>query len=173
MQKARTTTYRHFFQLTGFLFASLYSMEGGSMSLLFGTEVVLFSPMEGVITYEGKPASNAKITRRIIWKGDEGESDTFYTSDNGEFSLPIKKDKVRIPLLGEFVLTQELSVFYEGQEFFIWVKGKQDLGEYGELGGRPINLRCELTDKRIRLENFGGLFGTSCKWDTIEKQGGN
>ena len=172
MQKARTTTYRHFFQLTGFLFASLYSMEGGSMSSLFGTEVVLFSPMEGVITYEGKPASNAKITRRIIWKGDEGESDTFYTSDNGEFSLPIKKDKVRIPLLGEFVLTQELSVFYEGQEFFIWFRQKQDLDEYGELGGIPLNFRCELTEKRIGQEDYIGLFSTSCKWDSIAKQGG-
>lgn len=143
------------------------------MSSLFGTEVVLFSPMEGIMTYEGKPAANAKITRLIIWKGDEGETDTFYTSESGEFELPVKKVKVRIPVFAEFVLTQEISVFYEGQEFSIWVRGKQDLNEYGELGGKPINLRCELTDKRVRLENFSGLFGTSCKWDTIEKQGEN
>lgn len=138
------------------------------MSSLFGTEVVLFSPMEGVMTYEGKPAANAKITRRIIWKGDEGETDTFYTSDNGEFKLPIKKTKVHIPMFGEFVLTQEVSVFYEGQEFSIWVKGKQDLNEYGELGGKPKNLRCELTDEEVYLEGFNGLFTTSCKWDSIE-----
>ncbi len=141
------------------------------MSLLFGTEVVLFSPMDGIITYKGKPAANAKITRTIIWKGDEGETDTFYAAENGEFKLPIKETKVRLPAFGEFVLTQEVSVFYEGQEFSIWVKGKQDLGKYGELGGKPINFRCELTDKRIRLEGFNGLFGTSCKWDAIEEQG--
>ncbi|MCP4976212.1 MAG: hypothetical protein GY931_08635, partial [Maribacter sp.] len=104
-------------------------------------------------------------------KGDEGETDTFYTNEDGEFKLPIKETKVRIPLLGEFVLTQELIVFYEGQEFSIWVKGKQDLNEYGELGGIPINFRCELTDKRIRLEGFNGLFGTSCEWDAIDEQG--
>ncbi len=141
------------------------------MSLLFGTEVVLFSPMEGKITFEGKPAANAKIVRTIIWKGDAGETDTFFTSDHGEFKLPIKKTRARIPLLAEFVLTQEVSVFYDQKEFPIWVKMKQDLGEYGELGGAPKNLRCELTDELVRLENFNGMFGTSCKWDSIEKRG--
>ncbi|MCP3675194.1 MAG: DUF4198 domain-containing protein [Gammaproteobacteria bacterium] len=143
------------------------------MSSLFGTDVVLFSPMEGIITYKGQPAANAKIARTIIWKGDEGETDTFYTNEDGEFKLPIKETKVRIPLLGEFVLTQELIVFYEGEEFAIWVKGKQELGEYGELGGKPVNFRCELTDEDVYLEGFNGLFTTSCKWDHIEKKGDN
>lgn len=123
------------------------------------------------MTYEGKPAANAKITRLIIWKGDEGETDTFYTDENGEFRLPVKKTKVRIPVFAEFVLTQELSVFYEGEEFFIWFRQKQDLNEYGELGGKPQNFRCELTDKRVGQEGFYGLFSTSCKWGLIEKQG--
>ena len=140
---------------------------------LFGTEVVLFSPMQGVITFEGKPAANAKITRLIIWKGDEGEADTFYTSDNGEFKLPEKKATVKMLPLAEFVLTQEISVLYKEQEYSIWVRQKVDLGEYGELGGRPVNFRCELTDERVRLEEFDGLFGTSCKWDSIEQQGNN
>lgn len=171
MQLSCTEIYKCFFQFTGFLITILYSIEGGAMSILSGTEVVLFSPMEGVITYEGEPAANAKITRLIIWKGDEGETDTFYTSENGEFKLPAKKANVRIPLFGEFVLTQEISVFYGDQEFSVWVKGKQDLNEYGELGGKPINLRCELTDEMVYLEDFNGLFTTSCKWDLIEKQG--
>jgi hypothetical protein len=156
---------------TVFIFISFYSTKGVAMSFFTGTEVVLFSPMEGKITFEGKPAANAKITRTIIWKGDAGETDTFYTNQNGEFKLPIKRAKVRIPLLMEFVLTQEVGVFYEGKDYSVWVKAKQDLGEYGELGGRPINLRCELTDKRVRLEDFNGLFGTSFKWDSIEYQG--
>lgn len=173
MQKIHPAINKFHFKIAGFLIVLLYSIDGGAMSSLFGTEVVLFSPMEGVMTYEGIPVANAKITRLIIWKGDEGETDTFYTSDNGEFKLPIKKAKVRIPAFAEFVLTQEISVFYEEQEFSVWVKAKQDLNEYGELGGKPINLRCELTDKRTRLENFDGLFATSCKWDVIEKQGEN
>lgn len=139
------------------------------MSFLTKTDVVLFSPMQGVITYKGQPVNNAKISRRIIWKGDEGEVDEFYTNEKGEFSIPIKETKVRMVPLAEFVLTQELNVTYQEQEFSIWVRAKQDLGEYGELGGKPVNFRCELTDKRQRLEEYIGLFGTSCKWDYIEK----
>ncbi len=141
------------------------------MSSLFGTEVVLFSPMEGVITYKGKPAANAKITRLVIWKGDEGETDTFYTSDNGEFMLPEKKAKVRIPAFAEFRIAQEIYVFYKDEKIPIWAKSKIDINKYGELDGKPVNLRCELTDELVVLENFNGLFGTSCKWDAIEKQG--
>jgi hypothetical protein len=159
-------------RITAFFIITLsFSTKGAAMSLLFGTEVVLFSPMEGKLTFEGKPAAHAKITRTIIWKGGEGETDTFYATENGEFTLPIKKTRTRIPLLAEFVLTQELNVFYEGKEFFVWFKAKQDLSEYGELGGKPHNFRCELTDNRVGLEDFNGLFSTSCKWDSIEKRG--
>lgn len=140
------------------------------MSFLFGTEVVLFSPMEGKITFEGKPAANAKIVRTIIWKGDEGETDTFYTTETGEFTLPLKRTRVRIPPLAEFRVIQEINVFYENQEFMVWVKGKSDTTEFGELGGIPQNLRCELTDESVRIDDFGDLFGTSCQWDSIEKQ---
>ena len=140
------------------------------MPLFSRTDVVLFSPMEGIMTFEGQPAVNAKIVRTIVWKGDEGETDIFYTAEDGTFKLPIKRAKVRIPLLIEFVLTQELSVFYRDQEFAMWFKAKQDLSEYGEMGGKPQNLRCELTDEIVRLEDFNGLFGTSCKWEFIEKQ---
>ena len=141
------------------------------MSLFSGTDVVLFSPMEGKMTYKGAPAANAKIVRTIIWKGDEGETDVFYTAQDGTFRLPIKRASIRVPMLTEFVLTQEVSVFYKGEEFTVWVKRKEELGLYGELDGKPINFRCELTDEEIYLEDFNGLFTTSCKWDSIEKHG--
>ena len=37
----------------------------------------------------------------------------------------------------------------------IWVKGKSDTTEFGELGGIPQNLRCELTDESVRIDDFG------------------
>ncbi|MDZ7924874.1 MAG: DUF6795 domain-containing protein [Marinagarivorans sp.] len=101
----------------------------------------------------------------------EGRNHIFYTSEDGTFKLPIKRAKVRLPMLIEFVLTQEMSVFYKGQEFLIWGIRKNDLDEYGELGGRPKNFRCELTDEAVYIEDFSSLFATSCKWDSIEKQG--
>lgn len=170
MKKTSRNVFNCWLLIASFVIISLSSMEGVAMSLFSRTDVVLFSPMEGKMTFEGKPAANAKIVRTIIWKGDEGETEVFYTAEDGTFKLPIKRAKVRIPLLAEFVLTQEISVFYEGQEFSMWFKAKQDLGEYGELGGKPRNLRCELKDELVRLEDFNGLFGTSCKWDSIENK---
>ena len=38
-----------------------FSMKGVAMSFLFGTEVVLFSLMEGKLTFEGKPAANERL----------------------------------------------------------------------------------------------------------------
>lgn len=42
---------------------------------------------------------------------------------------------------------------------------------YGDMNGKSQNLRCEITDELILMEEFDDLFGTSCKWDSIEKQG--
>lgn len=145
------------------------------MSPLFGTDVVLFSPMQGKLTYNGQPAANAKIVRHLVWKDDKGEKETFYTNSNGEFNLPIRREKVKIPALGEFVITQELVVFYEDQQFEIWGISKYDIEEYGELGGKLENFRCELTDEltdELRFPEIqNGLFGTSCTWDAIVKKG--
>ena len=170
MQKTSHNIANCWLPIISFLIFSLCSMDGVAMSLFSRTDVVLFSPMEGKMTFEGKPAANAKIVRTIIWKSDEGETDVFYTAEDGTFTLPIKRAKVRLPLLIEFVLTQEISVFYNDQEFTFWVRRKHDLGEYGELGGKPKNLRCELTDENVYIEGFGGTFTTPCKWDSIEKQ---
>lgn len=138
---------------------------------LFGTEVVLFSPMQGKLTYQGKPAANAKIVLHVIWKDEVGEKETYYANEKGEFSLPIKKDKVRIPLLGEFNILQEIWVYYNDKEIPIWGRARGNIVEYGELGGIPINFRCELTDEPVSLNDKEGLFITSCKWDLIEKKG--
>lgn len=141
------------------------------MSPLFGTDVVLFSPMQGKLTYKGQPAANAKIVRHLMWKDDKGEKETFDANEAGEFQLPIKREKVNLPALGEFVITQEIVVFYADQQFDIWGISKHDIDEYGELGGTLENLRCELTDELRFPEIPHGLFGTSCFWDSIVKQG--
>jgi len=51
----------------------------------------------------------------------------------------------------------------------MWVMGKMGKNLYSELGGKPVNFRCELTDELIRVESDDGLLGTPCKWDSIEK----
>lgn len=138
------------------------------MSMLFGKEVVLSSPLEGTLTFDGKPAANAEIIRILKWKDDVGETESYFANEQGHFSLPLKKAKVRIPPLAEFVISQTILVRHEGQEIQIWGRTKRGTEIYNELGGRPVNFRCELTDEIEFIDVSDGLFGTSCKWDNLE-----
>ena len=100
-----------------------YSLEGVSMSLLTRPEeeVVLCSPMEGRITFEGKPAVGAKIIRSIKWKDDSADIDTVYTNDKGRFSLPKIVEKVKLQKFNQFVVHQEITVNFNGEQYYMCV----------------------------------------------------
>jgi len=145
-----------------------YSLEGVPMSLFKGKEVCIFSSMEGIITYQGKPASGAKIVRKVKWKDQKGESDFTIAGENGEFKFVSMNRILRRIFPVQFVASQEIYVYYKGQEFHIWTMGKLESQEYGELGGVPKNFRCELTGELLAVEVERGLLGTSCTWDSIK-----
>lgn len=151
-------------------FLTAYSLEGSTMSLFTKPEeeVVLCSPMEGIITYENKPVAMAKLVRLIKWKDDIGETDNVITDENGHFSFPIKKQKVKLSKISQFVIAQEISAYFNNNEYVIWTMGKGSKVLYGELGGKPENLHCELTGEIIPVDVDDGLLGTSCKWDPIK-----
>lgn len=148
----------------------LFSTKGVAMSMFSANEeeVVLFSPIEGKVTFEGKPAAGAKIVRWVKWKDEKGEADEMLLGADGEFSFPVKKDVVKRNAISKFVVTQRLTVFYEKEEFVIWAMGNGQTTLYGELGGKPKGFKCELTDDRVRVEVADGLLMTSCQWDNIE-----
>lgn len=50
-QKIRPAVNRFHLKYFGFLIVLFYLVEGGAMSSIFGTEVVLFSPMEEMMTF--------------------------------------------------------------------------------------------------------------------------
>lgn len=150
-----------------FIVAILSVNEGIAMSLSKSSEVCVFSAMKGIITYEGKPVSGAKIVRKVMWNDDVGESEEKVTNNKGEFAFDSMNRALKQLLPSQFVATQEITVFYNDQEFLIWTMGKLDKSEYGELGGKPSNFRCELTDELTRVSVRAGLLGTSCKWDEI------
>ena len=109
-------------------------------------EAVLFSPLEGKITYQGKPAAGAKIKLWVAWKDEEGETESYQTDDQGNFSIPKKTMTYKRNPLAQLVIKQRLTVFFEGKEFDIWEFSKMEEAIYTELGGRPENLTCELTN---------------------------
>jgi len=146
------------------------TIEGVSMSLFSKEEeeIVLFSEMKGHITFNGKPVKNVKVERRVNWKDDIGDKDYVSTDDDGYFLLPEIKQTIKLSGFTQFVVGQEIKIQNNGEEYFIWSMGKRTKNKYGELDGKPINFRCELTDddQPFRLES--GLLVTKCKWDSIE-----
>lgn len=146
------------------------SAETASMSFFTKPEeeVVLGSPIKGLITYKSEPAVNAKLERTIKWQDDVGETYSVTTDESGRFDLPIKKAKVKLSTISMFVMSQEIYVHYNNEKYLIWTIGKSSKVLYGELGGEPTNFRCELTDEVVAVEVKDGLLGTSCVWDSIE-----
>lgn len=105
----------------------MLAFEGVSMSLFKKNEeeVILFSKMEGHITYKGKPVFNAKIERRVNWKDDIGEKDYFETDEKGNFLLPEINESIKLSGFTQFVVGQEIIVFYKEKEYIIWTMGKE------------------------------------------------
>ena len=152
-----------------------YPAQGMSMPFLSHPpeEVVVFSPMQGQITHNGEPVANAKITRKLQWKDDEGETETFFTDEKGYFELPIKTDVVTLGKLSTFVMHQEINVVVDGKTRPIWVMGKGSKVKYGELGGAVTNLVCHLENEIKRVEVPDGLLGTNCTWSLIKESDGS
>ncbi len=73
------------------------------MSLLKGKKVCVASGFEGRITFEGKPASDARIVRKFSWKDEKGEIEETTTDKDGRFSLPSHWDVLRRVLPVQFL----------------------------------------------------------------------
>jgi len=154
-----------------FLFLNLYEIaEGATMSLFSKKEekVVIFSPMQGVVTYKGKPAMGAKLERRLKWKDEIGIKDTVIADEKGRFEFLIVEDVIKLNAITQFVIAQEIFVTFKNREYPIWAKAKRGKALYDELNGKPIGLTCELTDQFERIESGNGMLITSCKWNEIK-----
>lgn len=131
-------------------------------------EIVLSSPFEGVITLNHQPLAGAKVMRVLTWFETENATDSAETDKQGKFSLPVVTKTLALNKIGEFVVSQEIVVRYNGKEYPIWTKAKWNKGLYGELSGKPENFRCELTDEFKLVEEGKGLLATACKWTGIK-----
>ncbi len=131
-------------------------------------EAVLFSPLEGKITYQGKPAAGAKIKLWVAWKDEEGETEFYYVDDQGNFSIPKKIVTYKENPLVQLSVGQEITVEYQGKEILIWSAGKSSSHLFGELGGKPIGLSCELTNEQMTPHLDHSLAKTLCEWKQLE-----
>lgn len=158
-----------FGQILVALFLAAFTLEGVSMSFFSKTEeVVLFSPLEGSITLEGKPLVGAKIELKLKWYDGKEKENFFIESDEkGLFHFPAVKKVLKIGF-SQLVVSQEIVVKLKGEDVLIWYMSKFNQIEYGELGGKPVNLRCELTSDELITRDYNTPLITRCIWDSLE-----
>jgi len=130
-------------------------------------EVVVASPLSGILTKNLQPLRNTKLIRRLDW-GDGEVVDEVCTNDEGFFEFSGRREKLKLSPLAEFVVSQKIVALDDEEETLLWLKSKRDADLYSELGGIPKNFRCELTNEFQRMELTRGTFATSCRWDGIE-----
>lgn len=141
------------------------------MSLFFGgekKEVVLFSPLEGKITFQGKPLVNAKIKLHLSWKDQTGESFYYTTDKDGFFKIPKHTSEYKESPLAQLVIRQELTVEHSGNTYEMWVMSKMKPAEFTELGGEAVGVVCEISNELTTVRGIGSLGGVACTWELLK-----
>ncbi len=122
-----------------------------------------FSAFSGQLLHHGEPAGLAKITRSWNWDGTKHE-ETVIADEDGAFSFASIEVETR-ESLAQFVSEQEILVEYNDTSYLIWTCGKLSTAEFGEFGGPPKNLTCEITEKIHGRKLPMGFTGTNCTWE--------
>lgn len=135
-------------------------------------DIALFPAIEIKLTYNGKPASAAKLVQSITVREDTPVEHTFTANNQGETILPAYRKTVRISPMAQLTYRQRIHVNYDHKDFFIWFLDVYQATQ--ETTMRPLSLTCELMDEMVNAEVNNGTFRTSCKGDgivTSTKQG--
>lgn len=121
---------------------------------LYKRELILASPVKGQVMINGEPAALAEINQEIVfsWRDKIFKAET--KSDMaGNFSLSaITHREVLAHLLPHQPnIKQTIFITYNGVEYPAWFFDKSDYLLLSEIDGKPINLVCELTNKKDYL----------------------
>lgn len=129
--------------------------------MAFSKTYYLFSEVKGTVFLNGKPVQGAEVEQEYNWHWKkEKKSSTTTTDEQGRFSFPtITGKSISAGLLPhEPVIVQYLRIRHEDKEYQGWFHAKHNYEDLGELKGRPIRLKCELTDEpgpHPDIESYG------------------
>lgn len=130
----------------------------------------VFSGFEGILNFEGKPASGAKLVREWYPSRDGGDvyQEETITDAEGKFNFKSIWKDYEISKLEAFRIVQVVKVCFRGGERTIFLSSKSRAEEFSEFRGEPSNFSCEITEE-IRSVRFEiGFIGTSCYWDELK-----
>ena len=119
----------------------------------------LFSEVNGVVLKDGKPVANAEVVRYYHWHWKDSKStESTTTNDKGEFHFEAVREKSMTASLmfHEPLITQEIKIRLDDQEYKAWRFTKHDYQNNGELNGRAIKMTCDLeTEPSFKDDVFG------------------
>jgi hypothetical protein len=119
---------------------------------------ILFSAVEGQVFFKGKPVANLEIQQRVSWHGVHGEDHTTVTNHKGGYTFAAITSRKMQPLREKDIfIWQSLTTRYNDQEIVLWQTTKYNFRQQGELGGRDIKMRHELTaeSRNYMIPTFG------------------
>jgi len=133
-----------------------------AMSIFGVGKTCVFSEVKVRLLLDGKPVSDAKVTRK--WDWNNKNSDQKITDKSGLVSFPaVFESSVSRLLPMELVIGQQLSVELNGEEKIFWTNSKREPEENAEYGGSPFIAECELSNEEELVEDYGSLMVTMCK----------
>ena len=125
--------------------------------------LVLFSEVHGTVLKEGKPVEGAQLTQTVVWSDNKDEIAPQHavTDRNGAFSFPVIERKAGLLRMvpHQPVMLQKIMIDYQGVQYTAWRHTKDSYEVNSEMGGKPLNLVCELT----READFEGTHYGICK----------
>jgi hypothetical protein len=131
-----------------------------------GIKQCLFSEMTGVVSFEGKPAAGVKLVRVVNY--DKDIFDETMTDELGNFQFPaIYRSSILSKILPmEFVVYQNITAHFQGNEIEMWSATKRSPEENAESKGRPLIVECNLNQPEVSFISVdGNLVHSRCNWD--------
>ncbi|MCF6281464.1 MAG: DUF4198 domain-containing protein [Candidatus Polarisedimenticolaceae bacterium] len=132
-------------QMVFFLFLLLPTTV---LAMGFLNKHIVFSAVDGIVTLQGKPLQNVKVTRS--YSESKKIDEVTHTDSEGRFQFPDWVDTTLFDfsfLPMEIRIIQEIVIEHQGTQYDAWVSAKSDYEKNSELKGAPINLSCELSSE--------------------------
>lgn len=131
--------------------------------MAFG-KVNLSSKVHGTLLENGQALANIKVTRSLHWQwGDETFTETTTTNELGQFSFSAKTVSSFTAKImpHEPVIEQKIVFTVAGKDYEGWTYAKHNYDDLGELQGKALILKCELTSEPEYRKTYGlhGAYG--------------
>jgi hypothetical protein len=132
-------------------------IAGVTMSM-FGAKC-MFSAVTGVVTQGGKPVAGAEVVRSYQWQGpDKTDKETAQTGADGRFSFDVATASSGWSLFPHNPsILQEIHIRYQGKDYEAYMLRKNDYEVNSELGGRKLDLVCDLGGEPDHHDGFYGI----------------